>query len=257
MKLVAMMIVRNEVDRYLRVCLDSLLGFCDEIRILDDASEDAFREIDWLGERVQIQRNSEPQFFEHEGYARQALLDWTMEGNPTHILAIDADEIVGDGQALRRALEEGSATGVTKLSMTEIWGADEDYLFVRTDGDWRPRPIGIAFAVPEDWWTNRQIRRHFRIRPEALACGRTPAWITMAGNRTTTEAVSDILHFGWACEADRDARYQRYVVHDGGQFHKNKHLESIMWGDDRVKLARIPWWPDLDKDVLLERVNRA
>jgi hypothetical protein len=252
-KLVASMIVRNEADRYLLPNLDHLLAFCDEIRVLDDASEEPYLHYD---ERVAVLRNSAPLFFAHEGRARQGLLDWTMQGNPTHILAIDADEFVADGQALRAQMEEGGGTGVWKLKMTEVWGADEDVLKIRWDGDWKPRPIGIAYAVPDDWWANRQTRRHWRMNDLALACGRTPLYITMVGNRTTTDPVTEILHFGWAREAERDARYQRYVKHDGGMFHKNRHLESIMWGDDRVETRAMGWPPALDRAAILARVMR-
>lgn len=257
MKLIAMMIVRNEADRYLRPCLDHLLEFCDEIRVVDDGSDDGSMEVLAAYPGIEVERNEAPQFYAHEGRARQALLEWTMKGQPTHVLAIDADEFVADGKLLRANMEKGSHTGVWKLTMTEIWGVDDDWMHVRMDGDWKPRPIGIAFAVPEDHWTNRQLRRHWRMHDKALACGRTPLWITMSGNRTTTDPVTDILHFGWACEADRQARYDRYVEHDGGAHHASRHLESIMWGDDQVQTRLAAWPPALDKPTLRLRANRA
>ena len=243
MKLIAMMVVRNEWDRYLEQCLRSLMEFCDEIRILDDGSTDEWNQMavhayppEWE-EKVKVLWQDHSTFYAHEGITRQALLEWTMKGNPTHILAIDADEFVADGPLLRERMEEGCHTGVWKLSMTEVWKASKDSLSVRYDGAWKPRPIGIAFEVPADHWENRQLRRHWRMNDRALACGRTPLYTTMAGNRTTSDPVTRILHFGWACEADRDARYQRYVEHDGGAHHASKHLISIMWGDDQVQLV--------------------
>lgn len=257
MKLIAMMVVRNEADRYLRPCLDHLLEFCDEIRVLDDGSDDETQDILLGCERVEILRTPETNFFAHEGNTRQKLLEWTMQGLPTHVLAIDADEFVADGKLLRATMEEGSSTGVWKLTMTEIWAAGEDWLSVRMDGEWKPRPGGWAFEIPADHWTNRQTRRHWRMHDKALACGRTPLWITMAGNRTTTEPVTDLLHFGWACKADRQERYDRYVIHDGGAHHANKHLLSIMWGDDQVQTRLAAWPPALDKEALARRANRA
>jgi hypothetical protein len=262
MKLIAMMVVRNEADRYLQPCLRHLLEFCDEIRILDDGSTDEWNQqaVWWDGideERIKVRSQERSTFYEHEGRTRQALLEWAMEGEPTHMLAIDADEFVGDGKLLRANMEEGSHTGVWKLTMTEVWAAGEDWLYVRQDGDWKPRPIGVAFAVPTDHWTNRQIRRHWRMHERALACGRTPLHITMAGNRTTTEPVTPILHFGWACEADRAARYARYVEHDGGAHHASKHLNSIMWGDEQVQTSLMGWPPALDKELLSRRANRT
>jgi hypothetical protein len=255
MKLTAMVMVGpGEDDRYLAPFFAHLLDFCDEVRVRNEGGAwDVPRS---LNLRRVVAKNVQPTFFEHEGRARQELLEWAMEGQPTHLLAIDADEFIADGQALRAAMEKGSHTGVWKLTMTEIWGAGEDRLAVRQDGDWKPRPIGIAFAVPPDHHTNRQTRRHWRMHDRALACGRTPLWITMAGNRTTSEAVTEILHFGWACEADRAARYERYVIHDGGQHHANKHLNSIMWGDDQVQTSLMKWPPALDKETIVKRANR-
>lgn len=255
MKLVAMMVVHNEADRYLRLCLESLLTFCDEIRVLNDGSTDKTAQIldDYGAVSLHMPVST---FYNHEGQARQALLEWTMLSQPTHVLAIDADEFVADGQALRAAIEHGAVTGVWKLTMTEVWKADEQSLLIRTDGDWSPRPIGIAFHVPPDHFTNRQSRRHWRINDKALACGRVPLLTQMSANRTISDPVTQIFHFGWACEADREARYERYVTHDGGQFHASKHLQSIMWPDAQVGLAREPWPESLDRAELLARVNR-
>lgn len=257
-KLIAMMVVRNEADRYLRPCIKHLLDFCDEIRVLNDGSDDGtFAILESFGERVQA-RTQVQGFYQNEGMTRQALLEWTMEGGPTHILAIDADEFVSDGQAIRRAVEKNdSHTGVWKLRMSEVWKADEEHLLLRHDGQWSPRPIGIVFKVPEMGEFRRQNRRHWRIPPVQLASGRTPILVTQASNRTTTDPICDILHLGWACEADRAARYERYVVHDGGAFHQSKHLDSIMWTDAQVRLFPVNWPQGLPKDVLLQRINRG
>jgi hypothetical protein len=39
-------------------------------------------------------------------------------------------------------------------------------------------------------------------------------------------------------------------------FHKNRHLESIMWGDDRVETRAMGWPPALDRAAILARVMR-
>jgi glycosyltransferase involved in cell wall biosynthesis len=48
-KLIASLIVRNELKRYLEPCVAHLLEFCDEIRVLDDRSDDGTRE--WLAKQ--------------------------------------------------------------------------------------------------------------------------------------------------------------------------------------------------------------
>lgn len=258
MKLVASLVVRNEADRYLRECLDHLNAFCDEIRVLDDGSTDGSGD-ECVNAGAFVTRNELSSFFAHEGRVRQQLLEWTMEGHPTHIVALDADEFVADGPAVRDALYDENRTGVWKLRMSEVWQADQSFLYMRTDGAWGPRPVGIVYAVPGDINSNRVYRRHWRMPDKALACGRTPIYITQAGNRTITEPVSDILHFGWTCEVDRAARHARYVEHDGGQHHASRHLDSIIWDDERVQNAISCRWPESlakFRDSILYRANR-
>lgn len=258
MKLIAMVITHNEFDRYLVECIESLQTFCDEIRVLDDSSTDD--SLFWLGnqERVEVMQNDGPSFFAHEGHARQTLLQFAMQGQPTHILAIDADEFISDGQKLRAVMEEPAPRGVWALQMQEVWKVEKDKILIRQDGGWREHPVGIAFWVPPDVWANRQLRRQWRIPDRQLACGRTPVMVTHNANRSNQGVPSgtEILHFGWACESDRDARYQRYVTHDSGKFHANSHLESIMWPDERVTLSERPWPEGVDKKTLLTRCNR-
>lgn len=254
MKLIAMVMVGpGEENRYLHSCLAHLREFCDEIRVRLETDDPGWEGTRWDGQ-IQVQARP-PTFFQHEGHARQELLEWTMEGEPTHILAIDADEFVADGAKLRATMEAEPSVGVWRLAMTEIWGANEAALQVRTDGKWPPRPIGIAFEVPQDRHVNRQKRRHWRIPPSPGACGRVPILTQAAVNRTTGAAVTEILHLGWACKADRQKRYERYA-HTDGFGHDNRHIESIMYGDDRVTVRPMAWPPSLDKATLLERVNR-
>jgi hypothetical protein len=200
-------------------------------------------------------RTDHPCFYEHEGRARQAALEWTMGSAPTHILAIDADEFVAEGHALRGRVE-AHQHGVVSLNMQEVWKADDHGLLIRQDGGWKEHGVACVFHVPPNVHTDRSIRRHWRINDRALACGRIPIWSTVRGNRGGNPVIGDLLHFGWANEADRDARYQRYVEHDGGVHHAGSHLESIMWPDERVSLTRRPWPALKDRDQILARALR-
>ena len=275
MHLVASLIVRDEADKYLRESILALQQFCDEIRAVDDNSSDGSHKI-MADMGVQVLRNDYSMFYEHEGNARQKLLDWTMEAEPTHVLVVDGDEIVSGGQQLREQMMEpqpeltlrerrqargtrGSRLGsvtVWRLQMQEIWGATEDHLLVRQDGGWKEHPVPICYAVPPDHFTNRALRRHWRMPDRALACGRIPAHVIGSSNRAQTPVSADILHFGWSCEADRYMRHQRYVKHDGGAHHASKHLDSIMWDDSQVQLSTRAWPVEVDKHKMLERINR-
>jgi len=172
-KLTASVIVRNELHRYLEPCVAHLLEFCDSVRIFDDSSTDGWQEAlhgAWGddGRRVlalngaAIGRNAEPAFFNHAA-ARNRLLKFTLDDWPTHILAIDADEFVGDGQAVRRACE--SRGDLWSLTVQEVWEAQERSLFTREDGGWRSHEIGILWR-PEPF--RRQV---LQIRDNGHATG--------------------------------------------------------------------------------------
>jgi hypothetical protein len=236
-KLVASLICRNELGRYLETCVTSLLEFCDEIAIHDDSSDD--RTAEWLhsqyrkGHPIRLATRNTSRFYEHEGLARQYLLGWTLLGKPTHVLAIDADELISDGPALRRLLTQNVAQPVWSLCMEEVWQADESGYRVRCDGGWRPHAVPIVYAVPN------QLDSTWRIQDKQLACGREPVAVTRMAHRARPTEL-DVLHLGWTNAAERAARYARYVEHDAGRFHQRAHLDSIMWEDGRVRLEGRP-----------------
>lgn len=248
LNLIASLIVRNEAHRYLEWSVGALLEFCDEIRVLDDGSTDGTYEILAELDRVHVKRRGGDPMFEHEGRARNELLDWTYAGNPTHVLAVDADEIVVGGQRVRAACENNQGRGSWSLLMEEVWKADMRGLWTREDGGWRRHPIPCVWRVPA-----KALRggKPWRIRDRQLACGREPAAVSRLPARPTGASV---LHFGWANEAERQARFDRYTVADGGRFHADAHLQSILWPDSRVRLRRLPWPAGPDRE-LLDRVR--
>ncbi|MDF2751675.1 MAG: glycosyl transferase family protein [Gaiellaceae bacterium] len=253
MKLVASLVVRNELSRYLEPCVASLLEFCDEIRVLDDCSDDGT--LGWLGkkwvsERVFVATTQERSFYVHEGRIRQQLLEWTLKAEPTHILAIDADEFVADGRMLRKGLTNQPQQEVWTLGMQEIWKADENALWIRSDGGWRAHETTALYRVPPE------LPHSFAIVDRALACGREPQYVRRQ-YRQALRTGTEILHFGWTNVSERRVRYDRYVVADGGRFHASAHLQSILFEDRRVRLRKREWPAELAayKDVLLEKVR--
>ena len=234
MRLTASLVVRNELGRYLAPCVESLLGFCDDVVVLDDASDDGTRE--WLvehpDERVHVVLAPEPGFFVHEGRTRQALLDATLRLGVSHVLPVDADELVSDGVALRAQVGREPDVEVWTVALEEVWCAEPDRLLVREDGGWG-QGVGFVWRVPE------RLDGTWRIMDRRLACRRVPPAVFRQRGRRV-EGV-EILHFGWADEAAREARAARYVEHDGGRFHTRRHLASILWPDDRVELRARPW----------------
>lgn len=254
MKLAAYMIVRNELDRYLTPCIHSLLEYCDEVCVWDDASTDGSREMLEGLERVFVSGSKQPEFDAHEGRARQRALDWAMKRRPTHILAIDADEFVADGQMLRDAMGDQRKM-IWTLTMEEVWKARPNELVTREDGGWRHHEVPISYMFP--WGQSRTRRPVWQIQNKAMACGRVP--VEVARQRHSAPSGTSILHFGWANEHDRAGRFSRYREIDGGKFHRNAHLDSIMWPDSRIAQRSRAWPESLVpyKAALLDRANRG
>lgn len=233
MNLVASLIVRNERRRYLPLAVRHLLTFCNEIRVLDDNSDDGTAEwLETFDQRVKVRSNTGPGFYEHEGRARQLLYDFTLEAEPDYVLAIDADEFVGDPMCVRETCAKG--VEVATLSLSEVWAADENGLTIRVDGLWKARTVPILYR-PQPGWT---------IKDKALACGREPTQVVERYGRARPTG-SSILHFGWTRKSERIARAARYDVHDGGKFHPDAHLRSILWEEQRNRRLRLQsmLWP--------------
>lgn len=230
MRLVASMITRDEMGRYLPTAVEHLLTFCDEIRILDDNSTDGGYEWMLKHDCVYVLTNAGPAFFEYESKARQALLEWTMEGSPDYVLSIDADEFVGDSSKIEASMAVGRP--VYTLDMEEVWKVD-DALHIRIDGQWGPRLCPMLWRAPTA--LNDVV---WKIPDRQLACGREPLAVRRAMVRPSGTAV---YHFGWTRQSEREARAERYAIHDRGRFHQNRHLQSILWPDEQVRLDPKPW----------------
>lgn len=246
MKLVASLIVKNELDRYLELCVRHLQTYCDEIRVLDDYSDDGSYE--WLQEqeKVFVKVNESEHFYEHEGRARNSLLQWTLAAEPDFVLSIDADEFVGDPAMVRHAVNRGRH--IASLAMEEVWVADGESLSIRVDGHWGPHQCPIL------WFAPRNLRGgQWEIQDKKLNSGREPIQVRYQRSRPTGTSV---FHFGWARRAERPGRAERYELHDKGRFHLNAHLKSILWPDTKVVLRSRAWPPGMH-DIRDELVARA
>jgi glycosyltransferase involved in cell wall biosynthesis len=226
MKLVASMPVRNEVTRYLPAVLDAL-DFCDEIRVLDDGSVDGTFEYLTGRHKVTVKRNDAVSWREHEGQFRRQLQNFTLEAEPTHVLAIDGDELIADGSGIRETLEAAERQTVFTLRMVELWALDPPT--ARHDGGWRPHEKPMIYRVPQ------KMTQEWRIHGRAMACPRVPPAVRNRTRRATSLAT-DVLHLGWANPAERQERYERYAELDGGKFHAGTHLRSILLPDDECDL---------------------
>lgn len=233
MKLVVAMPVRNELDRYLERAIGHALTYADEVCVLDDGSTDGGYE--WLRDDVagvRLRRFDGPAWDERDGdesLTRQALLDLAHEAEPTHILALDADELVPRGRELRQLIITHPQQQVWTLRLVEVW--EREPCKIRVDGLWRPRWAPICWQAQdcddEDW----------QIEKKRCACPRHPPAVrtlNQMGAGRKAKGV-DVLHLGWMDPATREARAARYDRVDGGDYHNADHLASIL-DRDRLRL---------------------
>lgn len=234
MKLVAAMNTRNELGRYLQLTIAGLLEFCDEVRVQDDGSDDLTPDYLESLDRVVVRRREGNLWRRDEGQLHAELLEHALEGHPTHILAIDADEYVVDGEYVRDVLAAHPNEIAFTLRMVELWELEP--ALARWDGGWRPHPVGILYRAPS---RSEAGVGSWQIEGRRLASPRVPRCIVRRVRRRLALPVgTDVLHLGWSNPAERVARHRRYVELDDGRYHASRHLDSILDRDGRCDLRR-------------------
>lgn len=238
MRIIAHVIVRNEMNRYLEQVLQNLDSIVDLVHIVDDRSDDGTYE--WLmddyrfltRQRVLVERRDPqvPSFVEDEKEFRQWA--WWMAGQHTEpgdwMLAIDADEIftVGDQRPLTGlreqldvAIMKRRTAPCLRFRVHEVFGfSDTGVPLIRTDGAWGgigarrlARQAGyIDFARPATG------RRRTIVPSDSLPWQYGPG-------APMDEFV--ILHFGYATDADRKMKSERYAA---DRRHTRSHVNSIL-----------------------------
>jgi hypothetical protein len=144
------------------------------------------------------------------------MLEATDIGVDDYVFCLDADEVVMDHAMVRPAILEYPGHAIA-FRFHEMWSKTH----YRIDGYWRPYAASVLFPY--------QPLGHFSNR--ALASGREP---TYKSTLPVSRVVGDIVHYGYAQESDRRAKYERYMRLDGGRYHARSHLNSIL--DDRPSL---------------------
>jgi len=224
MKLIAMMLVKNEEHRYLREVLQDLLHYVDEIVILDDGSTDKTLTICNSFKGVFAQTLGISLWKTNEKLARETLYKITIERNPDFILATDADELFEDRfkQEVRQMMKQSFN-----------WYSFNWYHF------WTPDSYSRISKS-----SMKSLRRLFRYCPQKYFsfpigphhCGSTPEWVRF--NDQGKETDIRVKHLGFIRKEDRLRRIQINKDTGNGEYAKDlEHLEEL-YENGKLKLTQ-------------------
>jgi hypothetical protein len=223
-KLIAAMVGRNEVNRYLKQVLDRLSEQVDLICFVDDCSEDDTLDVASSYEKVEWGVMNKPTFISDEHELRSAL--WSFVGRYAEegdwILSIDCDEELYGLEYARHLLyqERWDVIGITFYHM---WNETQ----YRVDGAWAPTLSSRLY----------RYKKGGKFRNRKLACGAEPTYVMdmVATRRFYKESPLRMKHLGYQSYDDQIAKYARYMELDGGEFHSIKHLKSIISPNPRLE----------------------
>lgn len=221
----ALMVTKDEGERYLEPALDWLTTQVDQVFVYDDDSTDNTREIAANYAVVARKQPSVPSFLEHEGRFRTAALR-TLETvvQPSEgdwIFIADADEFfVPNTDSLGQLVDQCQPHHrAVRIRIHTVWNQGEGgELLHRVDGPWS------TLYEPRLW----KWQPNLAFADAAMACRNEPVFVTMnIGLQSMPHSGSAILHYGYASPADRAHRYTRYSsLPDHG--HSPVFIESIM-----------------------------
>lgn len=236
-----LMVTKDEENRYLQSCLQWAFTFLDSVFVYDDLSLDgtatiAARE----GAIVEYRDANDPTFLDNEGVFRNnswlAFEERVRPDENDWVLALDADDFFvgscrpgGLQNYQRLAMEEYAShaeyVGRDSVALTfhQVW-KNELGIWTRQDGYWPKDKRPQLFRY-------RRGGTMIRDPKKKLATG---CWPTYADHEPlTTVSYGGMLHYGYARDEDKKAKYDRYSSHKG---HGGEHIESIL------KPAKLAEW---------------
>lgn len=226
MRLIGLLCVRNEADRYLERVLQWHASFLDELFVVDDRSTDNSYAIAARWAHVVERPLSAPTFLENESRFREnawLACGWALDLTPADwVFALDADEffssnVEDERSTLERMTRDAGDRPSVTMRVDEIFDVVGEVAMRRVDGYWNDiRATRLARFVPT--LSSFMDRR--------MGGGSVPSYAYIS-THDATKAPASILHYGYTQAADRQAKYERYTTHtDSG--HNRRHIESIL-----------------------------
>lgn len=218
MNIFSYLVTKNEADRYLVEGVQDLLEMTDGLLVYDDQSDDDTPNIAIdFGAAMWSRPNDVPPFSEDESAFRQAA--WAaMEKvfqpeDGDWILTLDADEALFPygRSGLEWAIAEALSADCDAIAMRvrEVW-EDTEFNLERVDGFWGSIvAVRLVAYHPNGAWS-----------PKKEGGGSVPLYF----NICPTKKI-EIHHYGYARQADREAKYARYSE---GKGHNRRHIQSIL-----------------------------
>lgn len=231
MKIYGHLCVKNESDRYLEHCLQWHNEFLDGIHVFDDCStDDSVKVAESNGAVVSSQSIpfGQVSFMSNEALFRQEawrkMIEVMQPETGDWILALDADEFFTSWEGSERdALERAILVTdllrdvhAVNLRVDEVFDVEDDGTpWKRVDGYWNEiSAVRLARYKPE-----------FTFVPKKMGGGSVPSYVEHSYDARLEHY--GLVHYGYAREADRQAKYQRYSGLEGNG-HSSKHVESIL-----------------------------
>lgn len=226
-KITLSMIVKNEEGRYLEAVLNNAMQYVDEVMILDDASTDntvALCEgiLKDFPHKIVVNRES---MFHKEGYLRKKQWEETLKMNPDWILFLDADEILEERMKdIVPHLVNNDFVDLFCFKLYDMWNETH----YRSDAYWTAHTRYMPFLL------RYQPNFKYKFNMNNHHCGRMPMNVFRQDYANVDVRVK---HYGWSREADRKAKYERYMQLDpGGKLGSLPQYQSIM--DEAPNLVR-------------------
>lgn len=222
----AVMVARNEENRYLEEVLKRLSNQVDKIIFTDDCSTDNTAEI--ASSYAQVYKTQEVLFTKHEGMLRsEAWKNLSNHAKPGDwVVAIDADEklYTKTNESIGDVLNS-SPFDVVNVRRYEMWNPTS----YRVDKMWAPHNTFRIFRFAKDGV----------YKDKRLACGSEPTYVEswVRSRNYWFENPFVMQHMGYIREEDKQSKHERYMTLDKGEFHNIIHLQSIL---DKEPVL-IPW----------------